>query len=239
MPAWRPGWPTPVAATEYCSTPRPIKGSSLIITSSPVLFVAAWAEYEAQARLRGREVMTALQQEFPNLTVLMTFGHSLVWKESNGGMKPLSNCPNGLLVPFLDGMIDAAAGQTRLVDGHELSYGYREPSLFIQAREAIQIKAAALAADPVKYRSVVSAGFGLWLDYNWPKNGWKTDKVEGNYFSPERFELSLRAAVEQADQYVWIYAEKPRWWSKSGKAVDLPSAYIDTVRRVRRALLDE
>ena len=198
-----------------------------------------WAEYEAQARLRGREVMTAFQQGFPNLTVLLTFGHSLVWKESNGGTKPLSTCPNGLLVPFLDGMIDTAAGQTRLVDGHELSYGYREPSLFVQAREVIKIKAAALAADPVKYRSVVSAGFGLWLDYDRPKNGWTNDKVESNYFSPERFEASLRAAVEQADQYVWIYAEKPRWWSRNGKAVDLPPAYIEAVRRVRSALLDD
>jgi hypothetical protein len=198
-----------------------------------------WAEYQAQARLRGREVMAAFQQEFPNLTLLVTFGHSLVWKESSGGTKPLSTCPNGLLVTFLDGMIDAAAGQTRLVDGHELSYGYRDPPLFVRAREVIKIKAAALAADPVKYRSVVAAGFGLWLDFNWPKYGWKTDKVESNYFSPERFELSLRAAVEQADQYVWIYTEKPRWWSRSGKGVDLPVAYIEAVRRVRRALLDE
>ena len=160
--------------------------------------------------------MTAFQEGFPDLTVLLTFGHSLVWKQSDGGKKPLADCPDGLLVPFLDGMIEAATGKARLVDGHEMSYGYREPGLFVQAREAINVKAAGLAADPLKYQTVVSAGFGLWLDYDWPKYGWKTDKVESNYFSPERFESSLRAAVEQSDEYVWIYTEKPRWWSKSG-----------------------
>jgi hypothetical protein len=198
-----------------------------------------WDEYAAQARLRGRELMTAFQQGFPDLTVFVTFGHSLVWKESDGGKKPLSACPNGLLVPFLDGMIEATAGKTRIVDGHEMSYGYREPERFVAARETVDTKAATLAADPLKYRSVVSAGFGLWLDFNHPVHGWKSDKLESNYFSPERFESSLRAAVEQCDEYVWIYSEKPRWWSKSGKPIDLPPTYIEAVRRVRRALLED
>ena len=47
----------------------------------------------------------------------------------------------------------------------------------------------------------------------------------------------MRAAIEQADEYVWIYTEKPRWWSEAGRPVDLPAAYIDTVQRVRRGWL--
>ena len=180
--------------------------------------------------------MLAFQEGFPNLTVLVTFGHSLVWKQSDGGKKPLSACPDGLLVPFLDGMIEAATGKTRLVDGHEMSYGYRDRALFAKARDAIKDKAAALAADPHRYQAVVSAGFGLWLDYDRPRYGWKADQSDSNYFSPERFELSLRAAVEQTDQYVWIYTEQPRWWSKTGGPVDLPPGYIEAVRRVRHVI---
>ena len=197
----------------------------------------SWADYEIQTRLRGREVMTAFQQGFPELTVFVTFGHSLVWKQSEGGKKPLAVCHDGLLVPFLDGMIEAARGKARLVDGHELSYGYRDQALFLQAREVIKVKAAGLAFDQLKYKDFVSAGFGLWLDYDWPKHGWNTAKIESNYFSPARFESSLRAAVEQANEYVWIYTEKPRWWSKSGSPVDLPPAYIEAVRRVRERLV--
>lgn len=99
--------------------------------------------------------------------------------------------------------------------------------------------AATLAADRERYHRVVSAGFGLWLDYDWRNKGWHTDQLERNYFSPERLEASLRAAVEQSNEYVWIYTEKPRWWSEQGVAVNLPGAYVETVRRVRRALLDD
>jgi len=197
-----------------------------------------WAEYAAEARRRGREVMTALEDGFPDLTVLVTFGHSLVWRQSDGGKKPLEDCGDGLLVPFLDGMVDSSHGNTRLVDGHEMSYGYRDAGAFARAHDTIRIKAAGLAADRAKYQTVVSAGFGLWLDYDSQKQGWNTTEVDKNYFSPARFEASLRAAVEQSDEYVWIYSEKPRWWSEKGGAIDLPRGYDETVRRVRRALVD-
>ena len=81
---------------------------------------------------------------------------------------------------------------------------------------AIVRDAAALAADRAAYRRVVSAGFGLWLDYDWRKKGWDTREPEKNYFSPAGFETALRAALEQSDEYVWIYTETPRWWSAKG-----------------------
>ena len=149
------------------------------------------------------------------MTVLVTFGHSLVWKQSDGGKRPLEQCADGLLVPFLDGMIDASGGNTRLIDGHEMSYGYRDARAFIEAHQAIKTQAAGLAADPAKYQNFVSAGFGLWLDYDWRTKGWSTTEVEKNYFSPARFEASLRAALEQSDEFVWIYSEKPHAGGRS------------------------
>lgn len=196
----------------------------------------SWAEYAAQARLRGREVMEQLHVGYPELTVFLTFGYSLPWKQSEQGKKPLSECSYGLLVPFLDGMIESARGRTRIVDGHELSYGYRDASAFVDARRAITRDAAALAADRTAYGRVISAGFGLWLDYDWREKGWNPQDPSRNYFSPAGFEAALRAALEQSDEYVWIYAETPRWWSPEGPAVALPPAYIDAARRARTAL---
>ena len=199
-----------------------------------------WAEYAAQARRRGREVMAALQEGDPDLTVFLTFGYSLPWKQSERGKKPMAECPYGLLVPFLDGMIEASRGRARIVDGHELSYGYRDAAAFVDARRSILRDAATLSADRVAYDRVVSVGFGLWLDYDWPKKGWNTGDLTKNYFSPDGLETSLRAAFEQSDEYVWIYAETPRWWSeKPGGAVALPPAYADAVRRARRALVGD
>ena len=139
------------------------------------------------------EVMTAFQEGFPNLTIFLTFGHSLVWKRSGGGKTPLAECRDGLLAPFLDGMIERAARKRQIVDGHELSYGYRDAAAFVQARDTIMNKAAALAADRRQYERALSAGFGLWLDHDWRKNGWKTEDLKANYFSPQRSRRACRS----------------------------------------------
>jgi hypothetical protein len=168
--------------------------------------------------------------------VFLTFGNSLAWKQSDGGKKPLAECSYGLLAPFLDGMIDAVRGRTRIVDGHEMSYGYRDAGAFISARRAIVEGGAKMAADRAAYGRVVAPGFGLWLDYDWRKLGWNTEDPQKNYFSPTGFETSLRAALEQTDEYVWVYTETPRWWSEKGESIALPSTYADAIRRVHKAL---
>ena len=84
--------------------------------------------------------------------------------------------------------------------------------------------AATLAADRVAYERVVSAGFGLWLDYDWPKKGWNTGDLTKNYFSPDGFETSLRAALEQSDEYVWIYTETPAMVVREAGACRRPAA---------------
>lgn len=114
----------------------------------------SWDDYASQARRRGREVMTAFQDGYPGLTVLLTFGHSLAWKQSEQGKRPLAEGGYGLLVPFLDGMIEAAKAGTRLVDAYEQSYGYRDANAFERAYRAIKDDAAALAADPTAYSTL-------------------------------------------------------------------------------------
>ncbi len=194
-----------------------------------------WSSYASMARRRGRELMETFQDGFPGLTVLCTFGPSLVWRQSEGGKKPLEKCADGLLVPFLDGMIEGAREPSKFVDGHEMSYGYLDAAAFARARQTITVDAAALSFDRSRYHQFLSPAFGIWLDYDWQKKGWNPADSERNHFSPARLESSLRAAIEQSDEYVWLYTEKPRWWSEKG-SVDLPASYVDTIRQVRRAL---
>jgi hypothetical protein len=47
------------------------------------------------------------------------------------------------------------------------------------------------------------------------------------------FEASVRAALDVADEYVWIYSETPRWWSTAGTPLNLPEGYADALRRAR------
>jgi hypothetical protein len=190
----------------------------------------SWDEYAAQARRRGAEVMTAMQESFPNLTILLTFGYSLPWQESQSGQRPLAQCDNGLLAPFLDGMLSAATGTTQIVDGYEQSYGYRSREEFARAHETVSSDVLPIVADPPKYAQVFKGGFGIWMDYRWRELGWSTAEPAKNHFSPESLKASLEAAWERTDQYVWLYSETPRWWSPAGGSVDLPAAYDQAVR---------
>ena len=176
--------PAPATAGASCSIRSNTRGSYSTIRSSADAKRRSWVAYADEARRRGRELMTAFQKEFPDLIVFVTFGHSLLWEQSEHGKKTLAECRYGLLVPFLDGMIGAAGGRARIVDGHEMSYGYRDADAFTRAHRTIKEDSATLAEDGAAYRRTVSAGFGLWLDYDWREKGWDIKDPEKNYFSP-------------------------------------------------------
>jgi hypothetical protein len=193
----------------------------------------SWDVYAAQVRKRGREVMEAFQAGYPGLTVFLTFGYSLPWRESGGGKKPLADCGYGLLAPFLDGLVDGARGRSRLVDGHESAYGYMEPSRFPAAYKEMKHGLLPIVADPSKFSRVFSFSFGIWIDRDWRNAGWNTDDPGKNPHTPEKLEPLVRKALETADEYVWIYTETPRWWSPEGTSVKLPPAYDAALRRAR------
>jgi hypothetical protein len=192
-----------------------------------------WDAYAAQARLRGREVMRAFHEGYPGITLFLTFGYSLPWQETRGGSRPLSDCNYGLLAPFLDGMIEAARGRDRIVDGFELSYGYKTGEQFAAGRKMMKQGVLPIVLDAEKYRHVFSSGFGIWMDFDWRKKGWDADDPSKNYFSPELFCASVHEALREADEFVWIYSETPRWWSDAGAPVKLPEAYETALRKVR------
>ncbi len=191
-----------------------------------------FATYAAQVRRRGAEVMRAFQQGYPGVTILLTFGHSYPWDLMH--RQPpmaLEQTDYGLLAAFVDGLVDGAEGSTRIVDGHERSYGYKTRAQFEMAREAMTSGVMPIVADPEKYRRVVRPGFGLWLDYDREKYPWNVDDPSRNYFSPEAFRGSLKLALEHADEIVWVYSETPRWWTERGVAEKLPKVYDEAIRR--------
>ena len=194
MPGWPQSWHAPAAAIGILLDTEAYQGKLFDYRKRRNTGRRTAAEYAIATRCRGAELITAFQEGYPGLTVLLTFGDSLVWRQSDHGKKPLADCPDGLLVAFIDGMIEAAKQPARLIDGHEMSYGYRDPAAFASARDTIKVQAAALSSDRAGYARFVTAAFGIWLDHDWRKHGWKPDQAESNYFSPERLETSLPPA---------------------------------------------
>jgi len=194
----------------------------------------SWRQYSAQARRRGREIMIAFQSEYPDITVFLTFGYCLPWVQSEGGRKELSEVSYGLLAPFLDGMLEGAAGGSKIVDGCELAYPFKDVSRFDWAYRVMSEEVLKIVFMPEKYRRVFSFGFGIWMDCKWRELGWHTDDLSKNYYTPQEFEESLYKALTTADEYVWIYTEQPRWWTAEGGPRDLPEEYIQAVWNARR-----
>jgi hypothetical protein len=187
-----------------------------------------FAEYQARVRQRGREWIQAVNRHYPDITILLTFGYEVsLWRAEKPNDR--STAAYGLIADFLDGVLDACTRETILVDAWELSYPYKERKQFQEAYETITRKALDWTAVPDRYRAQVKAGFGLWMDHK--RKGWDVADFSKNHFSPAEFETAVRAALQVSDGYVWIYTERPKWWTREM----LPQAYVEALARARKA----
>ena len=189
----------------------------------------SFAEYEAKARERGRQFMQAVGSEYPDMTMLMTYAYSIT-----GVGQDRSKAPYGLLKGFLDGMYEAAPTGMTIVDGWEGAYSYRKQSQFATSYDMMHTKLAKECAVPDEYRQHLSAGFGIWMDMDFRRYGWHTnvEDFDANYFTPEEFAYSVNSGLRVADKYVWIYTEKPLWWTHTR----VPVAYRRALREARRPM---
>jgi hypothetical protein len=192
----------------------------------------SWAQYAAQAKTRGREVMSAFQEGYPDLVVFMTWAYSLPHAQCGVDDIKLAQVDYGLLKPFLDGMFEAATGKTKIVDGFETSYGYKEAKQFDAIPIITKKTVLPWMPDPQKYLNHMSQGFGLWMDNDWRNKAWNETDFSKNHFTPDEFERSVREALRASDEFVWIYTESPRWWAApEGKPQKLPAAYAEALRK--------
>jgi len=186
-----------------------------------------FAQYAAQVWARGREFVRAIQAEMPAPVVLLTFAHSLL------APAPPERLPDqgyGLLPAFVDGLLEAAAPRTEIVDAYESAYPFREVAQFQAARKAILEAGLRLSGVPQAYRKHMRVGFGIWMDESWREAGWFPDDPEKSRKSPLEFEYALHRALAYTDKYVWVYSEQPNWWTGD----KLPAGYVDALRNARK-----
>jgi hypothetical protein len=202
----------------------------------------SWEEYERQVEGRGGEVMRAFEEGWKvggsqrPLVVFQTYGYSLPYMQAEGDRGKLEGHGYGLLAPFMDGMYGAAGDGVMIVDGGEFAYAYKEAKEFQEAREMVLGKVAGFVKDREKYLKHTSFGLGLWMDYDWRKKGWDEKDGGKNYFTPGEFEKSLEMGLKSADEYVWVYTEKPKWWTAGGGATGMAQEYIEAVRRAKESV---
>jgi hypothetical protein len=187
-----------------------------------------FADYRAKVRERGREWIKAVNKEYPDITILFTFGYDVTyWRAEKPNDR--STAAYGLLADFLDGVLDECLKETILVDAYEFSYPYKERKQFEEAHEAITQKALKWTAVPEKYKRQFRAGFGIWMDHK--RKGWDVTDFSKNHVTPAEFEAAVRSALAVSDGYVWVYSERPKWWTNEL----LPKEYVEALAKGRKA----
>ncbi len=176
-----------------------------------------FGEYCVQARQRGREVMRAVAEEYPAIT-LMTyrlFCDLLHAADTDNLSATLEPHTYGLQPAFVDGWCDVMPSTVRLVEGDEDAYRFNSEADFNRAFTRLRLNAAAFVSpeNRAKFNAQLLIGHGLYLDahVNPPSSPWYIDRQGGT--PAQRLTANVAAALAASDGYVWIYGEQGRWWS--------------------------
>ena len=195
----------------------------------------SFSKYSTQVQKRGQEIINAIQDTFPDVTIFLTYGYTLPLQRANYDPQNISRTDYGLLPAFLNGMLGGAKGGTSFVDGYEFSYRFRTQKKFDDGLVDMRQLVLPIVNNPSGYRKRFQSAFGIWLDAPNKKVPWSSIALEQNYFSPIQFRKSLTMAVQSTDRYVWIYSENPRWWNPSEKSPVVPLPYVEGLAAVRNS----
>lgn len=179
-------------------------------------------EYCAMARQRGREVMAAVTQAYPDITIFSLFMLSIFGPQVDQPSPALATSRYGLYPAFINGWLDAVGPEVTLVDGCESAYRFNSNVEYLAAANLIRNKCRRLIApeNRYRYRAQVQVSFGVYLDayVNPPDSPWHIDP--GDQTPLERLEANLTSALNAADEYVWLYGEQASWWPSPHPTAD-------------------
>ena len=179
-------------------------------------------DYYAKARQRGRKMMEAMVEEYPDITIFCYFMNSVNAAATGhtDARSTLAAMGYGLYPAMIDGWLDVAPATVTFVDGCESAYLYNSRQQFLEATVLIKGACQELVSpeNRAKYHSQVQVSFGVYLDAYWnPTGPWYIDGLGGPRV--ERLRANVKTALQTADQYVWVYGEKFRWWPTTNKSV--------------------
>jgi hypothetical protein len=152
---------------------------------------------------------------------------------------------DGLVAPFIDGLLREAKPGMVYVDGFEQAYGYRTEDQYAKARRYIKETARKGSSVPDLYSEHVQAGFAVWPDCQSgapPRKSFDPDNPNHNYYTPDELTYAAHQALAYSDHYVWAYEESINYWdgwvsvySADGQRSQkpIPHAYIDALEKAR------
>ncbi len=146
------------------------------------------------------------------------------------GTKPLADCPNGLL---------GAVSRRNDRGGRRKDPARRRPRAVVRLPRTLPLRPGPRSDQDQGWRAggrsgsntdtVVSAGFGLWLDYNWPSTAGKPTRSRATISRPSVLSRACERPSSNATNTCGSMPRNRAGGRTSGKAIDLPPAYIEAV----------
>ncbi len=197
-------------------------------------------EYEKQVQKVAGQIVEAMNEEYPNITLLFYFGPSVAGYPRN--LKGWC----GMMPAFVDGMIKNAKPGFKIVDGFEQAYGYRTEKQYAEGR-AKMVATAPHSAFPSAYRKHVQVGFSFWPDQmagnpTIGRKSFNVDDITLNYYVPDEVAYAANNSLRYTDEYVWMWAESFDVWNRQVMVYDstgkweykpIPTGYIEALARTK------
>jgi subtilisin family serine protease len=167
---------------------------------------------QAKARQRGRDVMKAVAEEYPGMTIFFyrMFSDMLRFADRQGAN--LQTYPYGLLPAFIDGWCDVMPATITLIDGNEAASHYENTDQYAVGYGRLKKQAPRFisAENRTKFGRQFLISHDIYLDAQLPNGPFALD-LHG--VSPAAHLLAFTsAALDYTDEFVWIYGEKGRFW---------------------------
>lgn len=187
-----------------------------------------YAEACKLARKRGAQVFSALFAEHRDAVLLSFWFMSEAERFYAHSRHPLWEAERrkDLWPSFVNGILDVIPAEAKFVDGNEHAYHGEaiKHDFYVKSfNQRHGLLALVAPENRAKYKTMLSVGFGLYLDSytneKSPKHTWYYGPAEdGSRLT--RFERNFEQAARVSDEYVWIYGERRCWvdWKKTPKS---------------------
>jgi len=225
-----------------CFDPEPYDFALWNYREQPRHGEKTFAEYRAQVRLRGRQLMRAFEKVMPGALILTFFHVSLI-----GHLADLPEAQReaelekngwGLMPDFLIGMLEGASAKARFIDGNESAYYYTSREQYFRAYHTMRQRVLSMLPPELrwKYTRQVQAGNALYVDQNFALRQPNPERYLSDRMTPEEraqwFEHNTYWALYTTDEYVWCYSERMNWW-KNETPPGLEEAIVRARQKIR------
>lgn len=172
-------------------------------------------QYQQAVHERGKQIMQAMVREFPEIELLVFHGPYLsepktpLYVRMNQAGASFEHELHG---PFFAGFLDGLGNSAKLIDGGEV-YQYRTASDFSKSYDWRKV---GLASAATNCSFISNALRSIWANKVSIGFGQATYPAFGTSMSPDILKNSLSSALQQADDYVWLYTEENTWMNPGG-----------------------